>query len=595
MGLRSAADTKPGAGWRRFRGPFRLAVCGACAVILCSLQAREPVQAQNNPPRNLLEQNAGQSTGGIDSGVLPPIGGVDAGELPPVAGSSAVGVGFSGAVWNGVTVEAVESLAAGINLPSRSPALASLWRRLLLSENGQPTGGRFPEHFLSLRAEGFYRAGMLEDADRVLAGLPPGTKRDAQLGLLSARNALALGRTDDACGIMKSIPLGTAKLSKPARNDAILLTAYCVSKDKQPQNASLAAEVTRDQGVKAPLVFAVLNAMAESKTAKLPKVTTLSLFDYKFLALLGPIPSERLGTTASADVLVAQAADTAGPSASRLAAIEAAARLNAVTAEQVVALYVDADVPDDVVANPLASAVDGPTKRAALYRAASIETAPKRRLQLVAGFLEEARRDGLLPALAPVAAGLIANVPPDNDVLWFAEPAVETLVAAGQYDRAMPWIVASGGSLLHWTLLIDIADPSAAVPVDSALGYAERMVQDGELTAPVVQRLATVLDALEYNVPIGIWDAAQRAPVDSAGHLPATGQLSALQEASKARDVARTVLLTLSAYGPDTPDVANLLTLGDTIRALRAAGLDSDARRLALEALLPNWPHKAGG
>jgi hypothetical protein len=46
--------------------------------------------------------------------------------------------------------------------------------------------------------------------------------------------------------------------------------------------------------------------------------------------------------------------------------------------------------------------------------------------------------------------------------------------------------------------------------------------------------------------------------------------------------------------GTGTADQANLLALGDTIRALRRVGLEDDARRLAFEALLVQWPRSAG-
>ena len=44
-------------------------------------------------------------------------------------------------------------------------------------------------------------------------------------------------------------------------------------------------------------------------------------------------------------------------------------------------------------------------------------------------------------------------------------------------------------------------------------------------------------------------------------------------------------LLAMQALGPDSADTAHMIALGDTIRALRRAGLEADARRLGLEAL----------
>ena len=38
-----------------------------------------------------------------------------------------------------------------------------------------------------------------------------------------------------------------------------------------------------------------------------------------------------------------------------------------------------------------------------------------------------------------------------------------------------------------------------------------------------------------------------------------------------------------------------MLALGDSIRALKLAGLEEDARRLGFEALFAAWPRGAGG
>ena len=47
-------------------------------------------------------------------------------------------------------------------------------------------------------------------------------------------------------------------------------------------------------------------------------------------------------------------------------------------------------------------------------------------------------------------------------------------------------------------------------------------------------------------------------------------------------------------WAPDGPEGANILALGDSIRALKRVGLEADARRMGLEALLPVWPRLAG-
>jgi len=50
----------------------------------------------------------------------------------------------------------------------------------------------------------------------------------------------------------------------------------------------------------------------------------------------------------------------------------------------------------------------------------------------------------------------------------------------------------------------------------------------------------------------------------------------------------------MRTLGTDGPEGANILALGDSIRALKRVGLEADARRLGLEALLPTLPRLAG-
>ena len=120
------------------------------------------------------------------------------------------------------------------------------------------------------------------------------------------------------------------------------------------------------------------------------------------------------------------------------------------------------------------------------------------------------------------------------------------------------------------------------------------MAARGRLGVETLHRLATVLDALDIDVPIAIWDAASRTPQPSSGYLPETGILADLAQSAKRNDAGRTILLVMRALGANGPEGANVLALGDAIRALKRIGLEADARRLGLEALLPAWPRTAG-
>lgn len=178
---------------------------------------------------------------------------------------------------------------------------------------------------------------------------------------------------------------------------------------------------------------------------------------------------------------------------------------------------------------------------------------------------------------------------------WFAETGAEIALGAGQYDLARRWIAVAnvegraGGSLDHWLALADIADPNLANRGDSLIALESPAVS-GRFKPDDLHRLATVLDALSYNVPIPLWEAASRTPQPNTGYLPETGVLSELQDAAKKKEFGHTVLLAMKALGPNGAEGAHMIALGDSIRALKRAGLESDARRLGLEALLVAWP-----
>ncbi len=69
--------------------------------------------------------------------------------------------------------------------------------------------------------------------------------------------------------------------------------------------------------------------------------------------------------------------------------------------------------------------------------------------------------------------------------------------------------------------------------------------------------------------------------------------LAELQDAPKKKEFGRTVLLAMRTLGPSGAEGAHMIALGDSIRALKRAGLEADARRLGFEALFASWPRTA--
>jgi hypothetical protein len=518
-------------------------------------------------------------------------------------------------LWRGITVPEVEQLMTGLSLPPRSAALHDLWRRLLISTGSQPAGGKTATHFLALRLAALYRSGLLQDLEAVTAAAPPPTAAetnpanepagDLVLAVQRAKAQLGLGQRDAACASARSAAY-QGEVPRPVAQDALLLIAYCAAAEGNAAAASLTADLAREQRMEAPLAFAIIDQLAAGTIdakgiaklkASLPK--DMSLLDYRFLELAKANDGVRLLERAEPALVAALARETSGEPRACIEAIEDAARIHAVDANALAEAYRGVTLPASA-GDVLSAKMEPPLKRAALAQAIAAERAPARKARLIQALLQEARSHTLY---LPVARGLSTELKAlrqTPDIAFFAETAVEIALAGADYATAVSWAVfgsagARADGLMHWMTLIDIVGAEAYVPRGSGLKLTEELALKGKFSAEILHRLVTVLDALEYNIPIPLWDAASRTPQPSKGFLPETGVLPRLKAAAGDKKFAQTVLLSLQALGPDGAEGAHILALGDTIRALKLAGLEADARRLGFEALFASWPRGAGG
>jgi hypothetical protein len=190
-------------------------------------------------------------------------------------------------------------------------------------------------------------------------------------------------------------------------------------------------------------------------------------------------------------------------------------------------------------------------------------------------------------ALAEASALLVE----DPQAASFAETGVRVAALAGDEQSAWAWVDAAGERLQGWQLLLAASDPQGP-RAEAALAEGVELALKGGLPPPLLHRLVTVLDALDYDVPVPLWDEASKTPQPSDGDLPATGALTSLKQAAEAGEVGRTVLVAAAVLGPKGAKGAHLIALGDALRALKRVGLDAEARRLGFEALYAHWPSR---
>lgn len=554
-------------------------------------QSRPAPAAAYGAPAQPIER----ARGGVMREELAPIPGAASDPAPAGRGGFSVGAGVGGMalppdIWRGLDMARLEALLGRLEIPPHSPALHALWRRVMTTEATAPSGAASPEAFDALRFEALLRSGLVREVADALARRPE-TLRDPAMAMMLARSELALGHRDKACAIARGLSRDGAGAAKAVRGEVALFNGFCAAAGGNKAGAGLAADMAREAGVDVP-GLALLDAVASGGKPRLAAHAAVSLIEFKLLELAGGLDRAKVVGQAKPALLAALASDAATEPTLRVAAAEAAARLNAVTPQALADVY---------RATPQ-NRGDAASTRAELFRTAESEANPQRKARLIRGFLDEARRSGLyLPALVMVAKAsqAVAAVP---EIGWFAETAVEIALASDDFAAARRWITFGqaldqpGGvesRIGGWLALADIADPALGRDRGQSLTIIEELALKGRFKPELLHRLATVLDALDYQVPIPLWEAASRTPQPAGGHLPATGVLTELQDASKKKEIGRTVLLAMDALGPDGAEGAHMIALGDSIRALHRAGLDADARRLGFEALMAQWPRAA--
>lgn len=511
---------------------------------------------------------------------------VDKGDLAPVMSSDGSGLPYE--LWRGLDVASIEKLISTIEIPPRSPALHELWKRLITAQSGDSSN---PD-FTALRLEALYRSGLARDAAEEIK--KQGSDENPLLLTLEARNELASGHSDKACELVGRS--ARAKGSIPARlkGEAIMMAGYCSAIRDDRSGAGLAADMAREEGVQASLGLEALDALSIKAKPKYTAVKQISLLDYRIAEHVGGLSHKDVLEKGEPALLVALATDPSTPVDLGLPSTEAAARLNALSPEALASIYrvnAQAVSPDDLLAG---RGPQGVARRAALFKAAVDEHSPMRKTRLIRAFLDEANHQHLSMIAAKMIAPAAAELRPAPEISWFAETGIEIGLAAGRYDMARDWIrlgdePGSPGNLSHWRALLDIADPKDPQRGKS-FSALEDLAANGRFPSAALYRLTTVLEALDYVVPLPLWEAANKTPQPTSGYLPETGVLTELQDASKKQEFGHTVLLVMKALGPNGAEEANLIALGDSIRALKRAGLEADARRLGLEALLSSWP-----
>lgn len=310
----------------------------------------------------------------------------------------------------------------------------------------------------------------------------------------------------------------------------------------------------------------------------------------------------------------------------RLDQLEALVDLGALESDRLANAYRDVSFPPTVFEQVITTSEElpAPLARALLFQALEREVNPAARAELAASILSVAALSDRRPALRRVLQDTVMAIAPDRTLWWFASDAIEVLATPSARfltrnkgapnkaatDKAIAVTVARDQSIAAWArILRDEAarNPKAAVeailvwPVLKVMGETmldrswpdplaawsrtERVLR---ATDPIeeITRLQLLLQAFGEPVPIEAWTGIlAKAPV-STGRIPNAILLASLLQAASERRQGDVLLLSMIILGEPGPTGASAGVLADVVRSLVKVGLPSEARALALDALL---------
>jgi hypothetical protein len=441
---------------------------------------------------------------------------------------------------------------------------------------------------LSARVERLLAMGDLDSANQLLDQLPPAVD-DPALARLSAETALLTGEPAPACQRAAELaPTGEAAFWSE-------VAVYCRLAEGDRDGARLGLELMRDARQVEDAAFAELaGRLADGgEGGAPPALPAPHALHLALLRLAGQsFPAPALAAAAPA-LLTAIARDPVLAGERQLEIAERAFASGGLDGAELAAIYV-AQAPDGDALEQVQNAW-GPAARARATRAAGEVRSPDERAALLdATWRAAAGAERFLVAL-PLAPQF-AELPPERALLPVAPSAARALLAADRPLPAARWFgllsaesgadSAAGHELAALLPLFTLAGVggSDAVPAfdERALG-AWRAARPN--AADTAERLFALLDGVGSAVPDAAWWQQLEAPLQRPASVPVSALWRGLERAAADRRVGETVVLALHMLN-GAPAAAHPEILIVALRALRAVGLDREARGIAVATAL---------
>jgi hypothetical protein len=482
-----------------------------------------------------------------------------------------------------------------------SRVLRDLMRRLLLTratapkdagEGMKPAGtgqsdDAAPRSLLGLRVDGLFAIGDLDGALRLLRTTVPERAGER----LVQREVEGLFFANDNAGACKRVRDQAQTFQGSYWQQAV---AYCLALAGENAKAALVSEILAERGAEvAPAFFTLMEAITGARSVAVASLKDpLALHISMMRAANQRLPDDVVASNRPI-VLRAVALSPNADFALRLGAAEGAFAAGALGIDQLMEIYASVPFEPGELSSPLsaAEAAWGPRGRALLIRAAAQQEVPTARAEVLQRAFQLGREKGGGAIVMAAAVPLLAQVKPAGELIWFAGDAARTLFAAGRTEEALAWYAlvrqeaasnpdAAAAATALWPLAALAGDADAAADASFIRWWATQ--PKGSEGAGRAQRLAALLDACGIKLGVAAW-AAVLNDAPAAGPVPGAAIRHLLAQSAAEGRRGEAATLALVAMG-DRGVTASTLAVDGATRAIKAIGLEKEARALAVEA-----------
>lgn len=522
---------------------------------------------------------------------------------------SAENGGLGTSIWKGTDRIVIDRFLPAIGLPTSSPALNDLARRLFLSTAATPASAAGNEKgrrsLLAQRIEALVSLGSVKEAWRLASLADPKLVDEVTLRLLTEA-ALIGPESKEVCDKVPSLIAAHAKEAGEAGAEWQKSLLVCQMRGEDQKAVQLGVDLMREQKAKDDIFISLVTKNFIGGSDKLPRQLTplrpLTLAVLRQLAL--PLPPElyaRADGSMVPELLMAKARDEKA----RILLAEKSAAQGIITASQLAAVYKDVTFKPEEIEAAHGKNETGPLSRAMAFQALQNEQSNQKKIDIIQKVVSDTSPSALAGSQGQLIASFLDAIPVVSDYNAFAVPVARYFAMAGKPDKALIWYNLAKAAAANspdikgrlvevWPLFVlsgIVPDGSYAQGLKDwmdAVLAAKSEQEDGTALHERRERCGKVLlllSASGFAVGEESWLRVIEPVLPSKQNVPASILTDRLAQATQAGRKGEVVLLSLLLTGGNAGE-ASFDVLLSVVRALRQVGLTAETQALAREVLM---------